>query len=113
MEKTRIYTRRAVNWQPGVYFSGRRNVDWVQGTPINCLRPLLGLKYTATRRESKQNGYSILEAHYTVDVCFGPSPPGRYVQPRLGVALFRQAISLALKARFDSELGATPEVTSN
>jgi hypothetical protein len=83
------------------------------GTSINCWHPLLCLKYTATRREPKQNGYSILEAHYTVDVCFRPGPLGRYFQPRLGVALFRQAISLALKARLDSELGVTPEVTSN
>ncbi len=79
----------------------------LKGTSINCLCPLRDLKRVAARREPQQNGYSILKAHNAyvhgrtvvgqcrsncrADACFRLRPTGLYDQPRLCVALFRQA----------------------
>ena len=85
----------------------------LKGTSINCLCPLRDLKRVAARREPQQNGYSILKVHNAADACFRSRPTGLYGQPRLCVALSRQAISMASKARLDSELVVKPEGTSN
>ena len=86
-------------------------------TSINCLCPLRDLKRVAARREPQQNGYSILKAHNAADACFRPRPTGLYDQPRLCVALFRQAhvltMGMASKVRLDSELVVKPEGISN
>jgi len=47
------------------------------------------------------------------DACFRPRPMGLYGQSRLCVVLYRQAISMASKARLDSELAVKPAGTSN
>ena len=77
------------------------------------MRPLRDLKRVAARREPQQNGYSILKAYNATDARFRPRPAGLYDPPRLCVVLFRQAISLASKARLDSEQVVKPEGTSN
>jgi len=77
------------------------------------LRPLRDLKRVAARHETQQNGYSIFKVRNAADACFRLRPMGIYAQPRLCVALSRQAVSMASKARLDSELGANPEGTSN
>ena len=84
-----------------------------KGTSINCLCPLRDLKRVAARREPQQNGHSILKAHNAADACFRSRPAGLYGQSRLCVTLSRQAISMASKARLDSELAVKPEGTSN
>jgi hypothetical protein len=84
-----------------------------KGTSINCLCPLRILKRVAARREPQQNGYSILKVHNVADACFRLRSTGLYAQPRLCVALFRQAMGMASKARLDSEPGVKPEDTSN
>ena len=90
---------------------------YVKGTSINCLCPLRDLKRVAARREPQQNGYSILKVHNAADACFRSRPAGLYGQPRLCVALSRQAhaitVGMASKARLDSELVVKPEGTSN
>jgi len=101
----------------------------LKGTSINCLCPLRDLKRVAARHEPQQNGHSIIKAHNAyvhgrtvvgqcrsncrADACFRPRPMGLYGQPRLCVVLSRQAISMASKARLDSELAVKPEGTSN
>ncbi len=54
-----------------------------KGTSINCLCPLRNLKRVAARRESQQNGYSILKARNAADACFRSRPSGLYGQSRL------------------------------
>jgi len=83
------------------------------GTATNCLCPLRDLKRVAARRELQQNGHSILKAHNVAAACFRSRPTGLFGQPRLCVALSRQAISMASKTRLDSELAVKPEGTSN
>ena len=88
-------------------------INLLKGTSINCLCPLRDMKCVAVRREPQQNGYSILKAHNAADAYFRSRPAGLYGQSRLCVTLSRQAISMASKARLDSELAVKPEGTSN
>ncbi|MET0009585.1 MAG: hypothetical protein ABW109_17125, partial [Candidatus Thiodiazotropha sp. 6PLUC4] len=82
-------------------------------TSNNCLCPLRDLKRVAARRDPKQNGCSILKHHNAADACFRSRSTGLYEPSRLCVALFRQAISMASKARLDCERVVKPEGTSN
>ncbi|MET0007591.1 MAG: hypothetical protein ABW124_02580 [Candidatus Thiodiazotropha sp. 6PLUC9] len=84
---------------------------YIKGTSINCLSSLRDLKPVAARREPKQNGCSILKHQNAAEACFRPRPMGLYDPFRLCVALFRQAISMALKAHLDSERVVKPEGT--
>ena len=88
-------------------------MQYVKGTSINCLCPLRDLKHVAARLEPQQNGYSILKARNAADACFRARPAGLDDQSRLCVVLSRQAVSMASKARLDSELVVKPEGTSN
>ena len=85
----------------------------IKGISINCLCPLRDLKHVAARREPQQNGYSILKVYNAADACFRSRPTGLYGQLKRFVALSRQAISMASKARLDFELVVKPEGTSN
>ncbi len=59
----------------------------LKGTSINCLCPLRDLKHVAARRETQQNGYSILQVHNAADACFRSRPTGLHTRLRLSVAL--------------------------